>query len=335
MDGGKKSAKVLRVPNVRELNGQDIRNKFKASEPTMVRVEMTPQLGARLLEYARPNRDLKESGVTVIERDMLSGAFDEENPNPIGFDRKGRMADGQHRTTALVRANKTYFFWAALGLSEKTISKMDGGKHRTLGDRFRAFTTNPYVREVCGDSPSRTNQASAITKVLYDAFAREKNPSIEDACKIVKYYRVEMAWVLDEAGSHRLLRRAVVLSALTLAKAWAIQEGKVHEEKLDQIMEGLRSGEMLHKGPVKTLRDYLIGITTKRTKKHLSRGALDSQWVIFTKTLRAIQAALTDEALTKLQVPSKSSEIFEWFLGMSQNDMMLNLKLKPLRAVAT
>jgi hypothetical protein len=304
---------------------------FVSKEPKLKRMRITPEMAERLLETKHKNRSITRSAVNRYKREMLCGMWDEEAPQPIGFDKRGRLVDGQHRMLALLEADMTLQFWCALGMSERTIFKIDGGKHRKLSDRFQAFTNDGSIKRVTdGGKPGRSTKAAAIVSFLFRIYTSERVPSIEDARGIVKHYEDALTWTLDEWGTSVLLRRSAVMTALVLAHTWAKrQKGNVRyaTELLEDACLGLDSGEDIS-GNVLLLRRYLQSLFVNSNDRNRTRA--DSQWIIFTKTLRALQAILTEEpAMKRIIAPTKPRDLREFFTG-SETAIIKKLKLQSL-----
>ncbi len=297
--------------------------KFASSELKMITVNLTPQLARALLDHARANRCLRPSHVKMLADQMTRGQWNEAVPQPIGFDRRGRLADGQHRCTAVVESGCTIEMWCALGLDEDTILRLDGGKQRTIADRFLGFTSDKVVRDLVDGKSGRATHAASITNLIHQALAERKCYSIDRSIGIVRMFHTEMAEAIDTFGSVNHTRRAAVLSAFTLA--WFYVNGAGDEEMTDTLRataDGIVSGENLS-GTAATLNRYLHDLIARSSQKHA-----DSSWLSFTKTLRALQAILSGEPPQRRLVhTSKPRRLFHWYLG-DVDRIMLALKIE-------
>jgi len=96
-------------------------------------VVVNPQLAQTWLDTMGPNRHLNEANVARLELDMGKGNW-YDNGDPIRFDKKGRLRDGQHRLQALIRSGKSFPFHVIRNLDDKALQIVDTGKQRTFGD---------------------------------------------------------------------------------------------------------------------------------------------------------------------------------------------------------
>lgn len=286
---------------------------FVAKTEEMISVEMTPELAALCLEHARPNRKLRMGHVRTLARQMKAGQWNTSVPQPIGFDRRGRLSDGQHRCAAIVMSGVTIELWCALGLSEEAILKLDGGKQRSNADRLFAFTTDPVVAKLVAGNTSRAQQASGVATFLHQALAMKKDYAIDTVLRIIRMFHIEMGRAIDALGTVRYARRSAVLAAFTLAWYYAESSGDADAiERLERCQLLLSSGANL-RGTELTLHRYLTQLLMRTGGRHRVK---DSEWIIFTKTLRALQSILSGEpGQAKLLTPTKPRKLFWWFLG--------------------
>lgn len=306
--------------------GGDWKEAFRSETLVDLKVTITPEDATEILQRKRNNREIYNAHANKLLRAMLSTKFNPENPQcVICFDQKGQVADGVHRLTSQVKANKTYTWRVALGLSEDLVNLLDDGRVRTLADRFQAFTRSKLVREVTEGKAWRSRQAAATVNALYIAIAGEKNPSVDDAIAILRYYRESVVWVLETGGRDKMLRRAAFMAAATLAHYWAGQN--YADGIMEETMEGLKTGEMIQ-GPVLVFRNYLQNTMSQGPKK---AKITDSQWTIFMKSLRAFQRILTGEPFQKMNAVTKPTQLREWFFGKSVEQHLKHLKLAPLK----
>lgn len=310
---------------LKKANG-DWKAAFQSDEPKEILLVVTPSDAEQILHHRRNNREKYPAHENKILRAMLSGNFDPTIPHCfVGFDQKGQMADALHRLSAQVRSGMTFTWRVALGMTEEQIKKLDDGRVRTLADRFQAFVKSALVKEVTEGKAWKSRQAASIANVIYIALVSEKNPSVDDALTILRFYRDSIVWVLEKVGTDRVLRRAAFMAAAVWAHKWASTNGTL--KVLEHCMNGLRTGEMID-GSVLVFRKYLGATLPKGPNKAEVK---DSQWVIFMKSLRAFQMILTDEPFAKMRNVPKPADLREWFLEDTTERFVKRLKLSPLR----
>lgn len=112
-----------------------------ASKATTVSVERwTPTQAKEALGTNHVNRNLREAQVKKYTRDMEEGRWT-FCPDPIAFDKKGNLINGQHRLNAQIAANKTIQWVVVKDAPDDTQKTMDSGAVRTLPDllQFEGF----------------------------------------------------------------------------------------------------------------------------------------------------------------------------------------------------
>lgn len=157
----------------------------------------------------------------------------------------------------------------------------------------------------------------------------QNRPSNEEALRIIRHYEEEIGHVLDACATNHKMGRAAVLTAFTVVLGSC--DTKKGRDCARNFLEAVKEGELLEKGePAYVLRDYYASIVHPRRmkgSKNIRRAAVDSEWIIFIKTLRAARAALEGETLSVLQAPRGGSrELVEWFTGPTA-DLSRKLRL--------
>ncbi|WP_020469700.1 hypothetical protein [Zavarzinella formosa] len=96
------------------------------------------------------SRRLDDSNVNKIIRDIKNNKWVFDG-NPIRFDTKGNVIDGQHRLWAVVMANKSVEMLVLTGLDHKAVDTIDSGKSRSISDifHFNGHTNNTTLAALC------------------------------------------------------------------------------------------------------------------------------------------------------------------------------------------
>jgi hypothetical protein len=106
------------------------------STPTTAVVNVTPAQAAEwLADVNTHNRNIREGKVASYARDMASGAW-KFNGDPIRFAVDGTLLDGQHRLSAIIRADVTLPNLVVWGLEPEAQNTMDIGATRLLRDQL-------------------------------------------------------------------------------------------------------------------------------------------------------------------------------------------------------
>tara|TARA_R110000764_G_C10946248_1_gene376694 strand:+ start:163 stop:954 length:792 start_codon:yes stop_codon:yes gene_type:complete len=97
--------------------------------------DITPEIAKEMLKRNHRNRKVSESHVNFLTTEMVNGQwlFDGQ---PIRFAEGGRLLDGQHRLSAIVKSGTTQSFLILSGIDPLTFKVMDTGKNRSSGDVF-------------------------------------------------------------------------------------------------------------------------------------------------------------------------------------------------------
>jgi len=102
-------------------------------KPTAHVVKLTPELAKILLDRNADNRKVNESAVERYAYEIDGGrwAF---NGEPIIVAADGSLNDGQHRSLAVVRADKPIDVVMIVGVERETRTTLDQGRMRSAGD---------------------------------------------------------------------------------------------------------------------------------------------------------------------------------------------------------
>lgn len=221
---------------------------------------VTPGMAQKWLDTMGPNRRLNEANVDRLQMDMTKGNWF-DNGDPIRFDRKGRLRDGQHRLQALIRAAKTFSFHVIRNLDEKALQIVDTGKQRSFGDAL-AMREGPNA---VGASLARKIAATAKMIWHYDhgsilsSGQAVSHPELELTLR--KHSRLPDAVAEVAAGS--VQPHALLAFVYTLAS-------EIAPRKARQWLTQVQEGENLRRGmPAYELRSILIGQRGSGAKQQL------------------------------------------------------------------
>lgn len=94
---------------------------------------ITPAMAKKWLEESNTNnRNLSKALVNKLANDILTGEWKHEHHQGIAFYKDGILADGQHRLSAIVKANRGVWMLVSKDLDRATGATID--KHRPRSD---------------------------------------------------------------------------------------------------------------------------------------------------------------------------------------------------------
>jgi hypothetical protein len=212
-------------------------------------VNVGPELAARWLEHNAGNRTISSKHVATLVRAMESGLF-RFVADPVRFDGKGRLLDGQHRLTAVIRSKTTQPMLVVAGLESDAQLFMDANRKRSSGDQVKLTLG-------VGDSSAY----AAITRLLIrwdveDLNTRVLTPSPPEVVAFIEENRAEVDRAVSMAGR---VYSGVGGGSKAVAGATFFMAERKDPVGAHVFWSALASGENLRKGqPEYILRDALI-----------------------------------------------------------------------------
>jgi hypothetical protein len=98
------------------------------------KVFLTPEMAAKLLVNNTNNRNLSAGRVTRYTNDIINDRWVEDTGELIKVATDGSILDGQHRLSAIVKANKGIYIHIATDVSKDVFQVIDSGKSRSSAD---------------------------------------------------------------------------------------------------------------------------------------------------------------------------------------------------------
>lgn len=299
-----------------------LRKKLRAKTPKTIRLTVTPSMAAFFLENLGKQRPLRASGIRKWVRTIRSGLFVDDFPGGLWFDTQGKLIDGQHRCAALVKTGESFRFIVHLAVSDEVRDQQEAVP-RSLTDRLLTYTSEPAVWRLHKGQKARASRMSTTISQLFRLFTHEHTVNTHDAASIAKRLKPSLGWMLD-LPYDRYTKDANWSTALVLAHYYARREQLLYV--LDEAVHGIISGENIS-GNVLKARQYL----TSLPKGHGKKAGREPGWVIFSKSLRILQAILIDEPpLRYLRMPEDPRALREFFWGENEDKVRLRLKLRHL-----
>lgn len=236
-----------------------------------------PALAARLLEFNAGNRRLSGSRIEMYARQMREGAWDDRNPEAIVIDTNGKLRNGQHRLTAVIRSGATVWFKVETGVDPAVADVLDTGKPRNAGD----------VIQMTFDTPGREGTQKATAARFRMAYERApKSPWTDNWAK-----QLSNSEVRDGYLTHQVAIDAVHPAALAISKSAGLRGGvgmwtgvlslllDTHAAGVPVFAHRAQTGENLSAGdPVLHLRNRLLVSSPGGT---LIRSDLYSRMIVY------------------------------------------------------
>lgn len=258
---------------------------LQSPKTTHQEMVVTPELAARWLERNRNNRSLRRNKVAQYADDMKNGRW-RDNGDTIRFSINGDLIDGQHRLHALIAADVSLVLWIVEGVADEARMTIDSGVVRRIGDRLRMF-----------GSVQRANTVAASLFII-DQWIMEEDgtPSGERLMQWYELMTPGFEWALTAIKSKRLLMAPVYAALVYAWESYPIEVAYFTAQL--ETGEGLRAND-----PALMLREYL-GNTSERS------ATPERRWSTFLKTLRAAQAFVLDQSVTKLMATESALAFF-------------------------
>lgn len=98
------------------------------------KVFLSPEMASKLLVNNTNNRNLSAGRVTRYTNDIINNRWVEDTGELIKIDTDGGVVDGQHRLTAIIKANKGIYIHIATNVNKNVFDVIDSGKSRSSSD---------------------------------------------------------------------------------------------------------------------------------------------------------------------------------------------------------
>lgn len=259
-----------------EVDGQKI---------TIELITVTPKMANEWLKRNEHNRNKKPKQLAKITRSMDLGEFRFAG-DPIRFDKRERLIDGQHRLTAIVRSGESQPLLVMFGFDEEIQMHVDQNSVRQAGDQVMMF----------GPADRGGNNWASIARLIirWDAEDLISNILVPSNAEIVAF--------CEEHPEQ--MRRAVTAANAQYRRVGTRKPvvGAVHffAEEIDptlcaQFFRSFATGEGLNAGdPVFALRDTLL------KRRQVAQPGVNELIALFA---RAWNAKRKGQPLQRVQLP--------------------------------
>lgn len=225
-------------------------------------VAYTPGLAEDVLAHDPVNRDVRLGQKKKLSREMTGGYWDPRKSPPLRFLPDGRLADGQHRSLAVIETGCTII--VDMVVVNDTLG-MDQSVVRSLADQLKIHThlMDKTERELAALVTKQICRIPLATDREQVAFF-EANREFIMTC-----VRKPLAWLEDKLPSVAAVMKPTLL-AVTRA-----QEIMLHEQptaEVDELLEDLINGG--HTAPEGSLRRQIARqIWDAMQAAHTKKGA--------------------------------------------------------------
>lgn len=244
-------------------------------EGMQITVELiTPAIAKKWMEQNIGNRRLRETTVEQYARDMTAGNWESE-PVPICFDDSGKLGNGQHRLSAIIKSGKPQKMLVARNVSRRAIAMMDRGIGRTLNDVSKFVGANFDSRQ------------ASIARILKWGPRDQGAKSFDELFEAYQQHAAVIDLVCASATKTAGMNAAML--AVCAKAAYNHDHGKI-QRFLQILRTGMIEGE--HESAAIRLRDFA------RSLRGASTLALREE--TYNKTMSALQNFLEQKPMSKL-----------------------------------
>jgi hypothetical protein len=242
-------------------------------------VKITPDMARNMLSSNPINRNISERAVSDLSRAILNNDWQITHQG-IAFYDDGTLADGQHRLTAVVKADAPVYMMVTKGLSKEVAMTLDSGRRRSLIDGIKISGAAPWMEAKHVNLVPIITHPKRLTDMQKVDFLIGMKPYVEFATD---------AFV----SNRRFLTSSIIHAALTMAA--------YHKEdtvKLKRFAEVFLDGIMAEPSEkvIILVREYFLS--------HPNGGDSDKHEK-YLKLQRAIQAYCRGESIKRLIQPAE------------------------------
>ena len=109
-------------------------------------VTITPDEARKFLANNPSNRHISENEVAKLAADMKEGRWMVTHQG-IAISKTGRLLDGQHRLTAVIKAGIPVQMMVTFDVDEDAVEAIDRGRRRSIADVFTFEGEEPWMRQ--------------------------------------------------------------------------------------------------------------------------------------------------------------------------------------------
>jgi hypothetical protein len=215
-------------------------------------IEITPERAEWLLLNSNAgNRPLRDYTINEYARAMTDGRW-RLHSQGISIARDGRLNNGQHRMSAVVKAGVPVRFYVTFGEDRAAFDVLDTGSKRTASDMLaNAGVDSGYRNTISAMAP--------LINTIGNGSRWTRNHPMQTDEILAFTLEHESACVVAASAAHRLHTKFRGPSSAYATAYFLIARSTKHGTHLDGFWDLLATGENLaSKSPVYVLREALI-----------------------------------------------------------------------------
>ncbi len=218
-------------------------------------VDVTPAQATDWLATMGANRRLNASHVARLAEDIRRGDW-RQTFDPIRFNKKGELVDGQHRLSAIVTSGKTVALYVVRNLDARAMAVIDTGRARSVADAMQI------------NGVANARKLAAAAKVLY-YYDLGKLASSGPAVSYAQLQRTIKAHPFLVDAVDQVVQNSVIQPHAQLAMVYCLAHEK-HAKKAAEWIESVQEGENIGRGhPAFELRKRLLSMRGKGSKTQM------------------------------------------------------------------
>lgn len=201
---------------------------------------ITPEMAREYLKHNTKNRKIRQQHCLNMVRDMQSGDW-QMNGESIKFNCDGQLLDGQHRLTAITKAERPVQMLVVRGIDRDSVKTIDAGAKRTAGD---ALTFHG------------AKSANSLSAACRYAISMRGNPTMRPLSvtntEVVRFYELHRG---IEAECKNQSRAPSGFGSIIAAVAYAF---RFSGENVDDCVEAWLDGGGSKNFPPKVARERIL-----------------------------------------------------------------------------
>lgn len=255
------SARPHKVSRETKATFHTFNSNFSPASQSMQLLTITPEIAIEMLLRNARNRPINKRQVKFFCTQMLNNLW-HLHGNPIQFNTKDELCDGQHRLSALIDADMSLQFWVLHGVSSEAVAVIDTGKPRNVGD----YLTMKGI-------PNASTVGSMIR--MFHAYHEDQRDLVMDMDKRLNHEQVlNMYLELPNFDKSSDVGRSLNFMAAGSVMGFCHYViACVDEEGADEFFEMVMTGADLPKNhPALFLRERLLRQRSLTIKRKNNRG---------------------------------------------------------------
>jgi len=180
---------------------------------------VTPEIAMEWLKTNAGNRNQNRHEIDKFAHEMATGKWNEGNPQPIVFNDKGELRDGQHRLLAVIKAKTPIRFVVVRGMPDDARITLDSGRSRSDSDSLK----------IAGFEDAGNTESATLKMLIYNG-RKVHRPSRYDLYESWKQHYRSILFARE--GILPQYKKAVLLGPVARAHASGISSEKLRRFKV-------------------------------------------------------------------------------------------------------